>query len=512
MRNPAVMLLLVSAPVVAPAGEWLDELRSIDLNDYSLGLAVTAQQNPYVGGENSTFAYPYLTSFEHPSMTDKLLVMRDGELALRRITDDGWEYWIAGRVRTLGFGNSDSDALRGVEAPKWAVEIGPGIGFRRWPVQFHLSSWFEPTDRHSGASAQLSLSYPLQHSRGYLVPEVAGVYQDSAYTDYYFGVSDEEMTAARPEYVPGSATNAKFRIAWGYRLGRNWLLSGRVSYELLASEIRNSPIVGRDHTWSANLGVAYDPGVFRDGSLEAGPPDPQRFDFRFGIFNARVDSKVGRYTSGGVPGDEVDLEDMFGESDKENVAQLDAYWRLNRYHRIEAGYFELVRSGDVTIDDELRHGDSLFSAGTTLTSRSHFKSFRVGYAYSLIRDQQKELALMGGVHFSSFDAIIAAPEDEVSEKSRLDAPLPVFGIHFSVNLAARITVAANAHLFRTDFDDYEGSLNYFAVEVRKRFAKQINAGIGFNYYRTKLRSRNEELNGYVDIEHRGPVLFLGYEF
>lgn len=512
MRNITLLLLLLNGPTITQAGEWLDELRNIDLNDYSLGLAATTQQNPYVGGENSTYAYPYLTSFSHPGLTDKLLVVRDGKLTLRHITPGGWEYGIAGRVRTLGFGNSDSDALRGVEAPKWNVELGPVVGFRRWPVQIHLEAWFEPTNRHDGLSGELAFTYPLGFSWGYIVPGISAVYQDDRYADYYYGVSDLEMTPERPSYSPGAAINAMLKIDWGYRIGDSWLLRGKFGYESLADEIRNSPIVGRDHIWSASLGIAYAPGVFRSGSLDAGPPDPQRFVFQFGLFNTQVDSKVGRYTSEGVPGFEVDLEDVFDESDNENVVQLDAYWRLGRYHRIEAGYFELVRTGSATIDEELRFGDATYSADTEVNSRSHFKSIRIGYAYSLMRDQQKELGLMAGVHFSSFDAIISSPDEDLTEESRLDAPLPVIGAYFSVNLNSTVTAAAKVHLFRTDYDDYEGSLNYFTVEIRKRFGERLNAGLGFNYYRMKLRSSNEDLNGYVDIQHHGPVLFFGYEF
>ena len=73
-------------------------------------------------------------------------------------------------------------------------------------------------------------------------------------------------------------------------------------------------------------------------------------------------------------------------------------------------------------------------------------------------------------------------------------------------------LAAKLQFFRTDFDQYEGSLNYFTIDLQRRIGESINLGIGYNFYKMKLRSSNESLDGFIDIRHRGPVLFLGYNF
>lgn len=506
------MLALVLLPAAAEAGRWLDYLRKYDLNDYGFGLAVTTTQSPYVGVENSTYAYPYLTSFTHPALSDSWLVVRNGGVEARRITTGGWEFAVAGRIQTLGFGSHDSDQLRGVSAPKWSIELGPSVGLRRWPVQVHLNTFFEPTNRHDGVTGQLSLSYPMSWSRGYLVPKIEAVYQDSKYTEYYYGISAAEATPTRPQYSPGAAVNTEVKLVWGYELSDKWLLSGKISLEYLADEIRNSPIVDRKKIWSVNLGLAYDADIFNASGFEFVDPDASRFDFRLGVFHTNVNSKIGRETSDGVPGDEIDLEDVFGESDRENVMQLDAVWRIGRYHRLEAGYFELVRNGIATIPEDLDYGDTVFASGTEVQSRSHFKSLRVGYAYSLMLDSQKELGVMAGIHFSSFDSVIMSMQPDDREETRLEAPLPVVGLHGSVNLGEKTKVAAKLQFFRTDFDQFEGSLNYFTIDVQRRIGESINLGIGYNFYQMKLRSSQKDLNGFIEIQHRGPVVFLGYNF
>lgn len=512
MRSILVIAGLGFFSVSASANDWLDNFRNIDLNDYALGLAVSDQQSPYAGAENSTIVYPFLTSFEHAAFTDKVLVLRDGEVRLRHVTDNDWEFSVAARLETRSFGNHQSDVLSGVSAPEWTLEFGPEVGLRRWPIHVHLAAYFEPTDRHDGIAGRVSISYPRQYARGYVVPEIEAIIQDDSYTEYYYAVTAAEATPERPAYTPGKATNVKFRIVWGYELSEQWLLSGKLGYELLDDSIRASPLVDRDALWSVNVGVAYTPDVFTSSGYDLTVSDVAGLDIRAGIFSARVDTKIGRDTVDGIPGDEIDLEDLFGESENEAVAQIDATWRFNRFHRIEASYFELVRNGSVTLDEELRVADSSFPVGSDLQSRSHFKSIRLGYAYSLMHDSQKEFGLMAGVHFSSFDSVISTTQSDTTEESRLDAPLPVIGAYGSINLGEKNTLDAKLQVFRTDYDHYEGSLNYFSVDLQRRLTEHISAGIGFNYYRLQLRSSQKDLNGYVEIQHHGPVLFFGYRF
>jgi len=512
MRYVPTLLLLFATPSWAGVSEWLDDLRKYDLNNYSLGVAVSTLQSPYVDTENSTIVYPYLTSFTHPSMTDNPLIIRDGEAGLRYITDSEWEFAFTGRIETQTFGNHDSEALRGVASPKWSIEVGPAVGVRRWPVHLHLAAYFEPTNRHGGANARFAMSYPIKIKRGYIVPALAAIYEDSNYTDYYYAVTAAEATPERPEFSPDSALNVKFRVVWGYALSDRWLLSGKLGYEVLDDSIQQSPLVDRDELWSFNLGLAYNARTFSEVSSDADMEWLSDFDIRLGIFNTTVDTRIGRETADGIPGDEIDLEDLLGESDNENVAQIDIVWRLAQYHRLEASYFELVRTGNITLPEPAQHGDSVFAEGADIRSRSHFKSIRVGYAYSLMRDSQKELGVMAGVHFSSFESLISSPDDDQTQRSELEAPLPVIGAHGSANLGEKTTVAARLQFFRTDFDNYEGSLNYATIDVQRRFGESFNIGIGYNYYRMKLRSSNEDLNGYVHIEHRGPTLFFGYQF
>lgn len=67
----------------------------------------------------------------------------------------------------------------------------------------------------------LSVSYPIELSRGYLVPAIGFEHQDADYSDYYYGVSAAAATPTRPEYHPGAVLARCVRIEWGYQLGNH---------------------------------------------------------------------------------------------------------------------------------------------------------------------------------------------------------------------------------------------------------------------------------------------------
>jgi hypothetical protein len=219
-----------------------------------------------------------------------------------------------------------------------------------------------------------------------------------------------------------------------------------------------------------------------------------------------------RDTSDGVPGFEVDVEDILGAADEKTVLQIDATVRLGNYHRLEFGYFELGRNSVTVLADDIQFGDELFTAGTTVNTRIDARIFRAGYSYSLIRDSQKELGVMAGVHFAEFEVDISADGTNQVERSSARTPLPVIGVHASIFLGEKTALGAKIQIFRTDFDRYEGSLNYAMLDIRYRVADSMSIGLGYNYYGMKLTSRESEVNGYLQVRHHGPAMFFAVGF
>jgi hypothetical protein len=213
-----------------------------------------------------------------------------------------------------------------------------------------------------------------------------------------------------------------------------------------------------------------------------------------------------------MPGFEIDVEDILGPTENETVLQFDAIVRIGNYHRLEFGYFELGRNSETILTRDIEFGDEFFPAGTLTSTQIDMQIVRAGYAYSLLRDAQKELGVMIGVHFMKFTADVSTTATGQEAQSKVSTPLPVIGLHGSIFLSEKWSVNAKVQVFGTEFDNYEGSLNYATLDVQYGISESVRVGLAYNYYGMSLSSRNNELNGNLQMQHYGPSAFVSVGF
>ena len=495
----------------AVAGPLLDYIRSYDLNDYSLGLAVGTAQNPYAGASNSVWAYPYLTSFRHSAFTDDWLLIRGENLGFRYITDNDWELGLVGRIQTLGLGVTDNDELLGLKEREWAVEAGPLIGWRGSPVHVQIRSYWEVPNRHSGSTSEIELSLPREFRRGHFVPSLRISRMSDDYADYYFGVSAGEASASRPEYRARSATNAWLGFTLGYELTPRWLLKSTVGVEFLDSEISDSPIVERDRQWGGSVGIAYNADLFQPRSY-SGTEASRAIEFRMAAFNGNIETQVERDGPDGQRGDELDLEDNLGVADRQTMTKFDLFFRTAFYHRLQVGYFELSRNSPATLQRGVNFGEQAYLSGTAVTTSTELELWRFGYSYFLIDAPPEEVYSADAVGSSRFELGLTADSEERTETARVDASLPTLGVHGSVALGSHWQLSADIDVFLLDADRYEGYMAYLGLNLERELGKHFSAGVGYDYYGMHLSSRDEGLRGVFEMRFFGPKLYLSTRF
>ena len=507
-KAPVFAIVGLLAGGNAQAGPLIDFIRDYDLNDYSLGVAVSVSQNPYEGASSSTFAYPYLTSFRHSAFTDDWLLIRGENVGFRYVTESNWEFGLIGRIQTLGLGDGN---LPGLEERNWAVEMGPLIGWRGSPVHAQFRSYWEVPNRHSGGTSELELSLPREFSRGFFVPSVKLKYMSGSYSRYYFGVAESEVVPERASYDPGATLGYEIGFSMGYELTPQWLLKTSIGLEFLDSAITDSPLVDKDLLWSGSIGLAYNADLFQPQDHGAAMR-PGSVVVRAGAFSSRISTDIRRDASSGTTGDDVDFEDFLGDSGSEAVLQTEIHYRIGFYHRLKASFFKTDRSLQSTLQQDFAFGDELFLAGTEVASRLDTRRFSLLYGYSLMRDAQKELGVQAGIVVSRIELDVVAAETQQAESATVDAPLPTMGLFGSVALGESWELGAEIGVFALDLDRYSGYSGQASLTLDRMLGESIALGIGFDYFVTRLESQDEELRGLLRSRNYGPKLYLSWIF
>jgi hypothetical protein len=119
---------------------------------------------------------------------------------------------------------------------------------------------------------------------------------------------------------------------------------------------------------------------------------------------------------------------------------------------------------------------------------------------------------MAGIHVSNGITEIESVTTGESERSDMSTPLPVLGLHGSVELGAKSSLGARVQMFAMEFDRMDGWMLYMMLEWQRRFTDSFSAGIAYNFYQTKLDSTNADSPGTLKTRHQGPVLFISANF
>jgi outer membrane protein len=506
-----LLLFLLVAPSVH-AGSILDYIRNYDLNDYAIGLSYSVSQSPYAGGENSGYAYPYLTSFRHNAFTDDWLILTGGDVGVRWVNDKGWVLGAVTRIRTEGTGSSLLDELADIDVRKWRVEAAPLVGWRGWPVHLELKWYNEIFSNFGGPTTEFRTSLPREHPWGWFVPAVTLVHNSAGHNRYYYGVSESEASPAIEPYTPDAGMNVRAGISTGYAINNRWLLSVTLNHEWMGSEIKNSPIVDKNSVWSGSIGIAYNNDIFRAPDYEGELFRSGGFEFRLGMYNIQSDSKIIQRPVEGGPPEEIDVEDVLGVNRRKSIIHFEGVYRFAHFHRLEIGYFNLGRDSDNTLLTDIQIGDEFFPEGTRIEVDAELRVTKLAYGFSLMNDAQKELGILAGLHITNYEALVVAPDSGQQVETSINTPLPVIGAFGSVALGPRTDLSANLQLFRMEFDHYSGSLNTLYLGVAHYFTDTIGAGIGYNVYLMNLDSPDEDLRGSLKVRHHGPIVFASFNF
>lgn len=238
MKNALCAALALLATIQTPA--------NAEPRQWNVGLAATATQSPFVGGDTQIGVKP--------------VIIKENGFDL---SGPAWSFSTTPtREFYLGAGMDDWDAKRGDSpALQDMAELDQALNLRvggAWKLTNGVvnADLAQDVAAHNGAQAKLRYTHhpatPLN-----LRPYAELQWLSADLTDYYVGVDATEATADRPAYQADDSLALKVGVKMEKPLSRRLTLVSSVSANSYGSAIADSPIIDSSTVWGGYAGAAY---------------------------------------------------------------------------------------------------------------------------------------------------------------------------------------------------------------------------------------------------------------
>jgi hypothetical protein len=240
-----------------------------------------------------------------------------------------------------------------------------------------------------------------------------------------------------------------------------------------------------------------------------------------GLFASGFETEVSLSTDAGR-GTSLRFEDELGLDDAADSLRVDLYWRINRWHRIDLGYFDLDRKGTRTASRQIEWGDYTFEVGSEITSSLRTRIFPLRYTYYFFAEEDFELGVGLGVYGMQVAAGLegsatfggATIPADVNAEFETPIPLPVAGIQGSYALGERWHVQASVQFFDVELENIAGTdrIDGYLVDALLgldfRISNGLSVGAAANWFLMNAGADRDALSLDFDYTFAGGFVFL----
>jgi len=220
-----------------------------------IGGGVLVTGRPYKGIDSRVIGIPFIMyegkdwSIKGPRFDYKL--SRQGPFTVKGLL----------RLRTEGYDEDDSSALRGMDDREVTLDAGLSFAYRRRWGTVRFEALTDTLGKNKGQELALSFSKPIyapcNFKKLFIAPFAGAEWRTTSLNDYYYGVRPNEATANRPPYKASSDANIFIGMTCNYSLNKDTSIFAMIKNTWLGDEITDSPIVDKDYAISVVAGLVY---------------------------------------------------------------------------------------------------------------------------------------------------------------------------------------------------------------------------------------------------------------
>ena len=162
--------------------------------------------------------------------------------------------------------------------------------------------------------------------------------------------------------------------------------------------------------------------------------------------------------------------------------------------------------------ENIDFGEGSFTTGTADNTVYNNEIFKLAYSYSLIHAKQYEFAIGAGLHVTTTELSLDAPNVNQNERADGTEPLPVFGFRGRFELMPKLSLRGKSEHFILNADNYQGVFTDFLLVLEHQTLENVGFGIGYNRANFDLESDDGNLRGELENSYSGWLLYTNLKF
>ena len=215
---------------------------------WNVGLAATATQSPFVGGDTV--------------ISDKPVTVDDSNFDISGAT---WsfnktpqrEFYVGVGLDDWDYKRGDSAALQDMKSLERAINLQVGGAWQVASGNVSADLAQDVAGAHKGAQAKVRYTQRLAQPYAAVRPYAEVQWLSADMTDYYVGVDASEAKAGRPAYQADAAMALKAGVTLEQPLSPRLTLVGEANVTGYDKAVSDSPIIDNSTIWGGALGLAY---------------------------------------------------------------------------------------------------------------------------------------------------------------------------------------------------------------------------------------------------------------
>ncbi len=254
-------------------------------DDIYIGLGPYFQTQPYKDADPVVLASPVIF------FDNSLFYIRWTRVGMYFYGQKGdkfsWGASITAQPQVIGYYEEDiwnglttrktTPVLSGMEPHEssWEAGLALSASYENYFGEFLLLH--DIFNEYNGLKARIELGADYTVGDFLFVPSILAVYFSPKFTDYYFGIAqDETVVGLRPDaYTPGGALNLAAQTYIKYSISEHWHLLANLRADYLGRSIRKSPLVDDKMMYSGMLSVMYSFNLFGEDKAVLNMPKEQ---------------------------------------------------------------------------------------------------------------------------------------------------------------------------------------------------------------------------------------------